>query len=50
MVIQNDTLTDDNHSNLCSGFMFIKSNEKSIDLFNPKNSVKLMMIHFNWVR
>lgn len=40
MVIQNDTLFDFNRNNLCSGFMFIKSSEKTIDLFNPKNVEK----------
>lgn len=40
MVIQNDTLFDSNHTNLCSGFMFIKSNEKTIDIFNPINIKK----------
>ncbi|MBI95550.1 hypothetical protein CL656_00140 [bacterium] len=38
MLIQNDTMNDKNNSNLCSGFMFIKSNEKTINLFNPKNT------------
>ncbi len=37
MVIQNDSLSNNDHTNLCSGFMFIKSNKKTIDLFNPKN-------------
>jgi len=92
MLIQNDTLSDDNDKNLCSGFMFIKSNKKTRKIFNPtnvkkdikkgwgdqiyinkiktelkyktlplnlfpngkyyyesKNSLKPMMIHFNWV-
>ena len=40
MIIQNDTLFDSNDSNLCSGFMFIKSNEKTIDIFNPTNVKK----------
>jgi hypothetical protein len=38
MVIQNDNLIDSN--NLCSGFMFIKSSKKIIDIFNPKNVEK----------
>ena len=40
MVIQNDTLSNYDNSNLCSGFMFIKSSEKTIDIFNPKNVKK----------
>ena len=40
MVIQNDTLTDSDHNNLCSGFMFIKSSKKTIDIFDPKNVKK----------
>lgn len=35
MLIQNDTLNDDDHSNLCSGFMFIRSSSKTISLFDP---------------
>jgi hypothetical protein len=40
IVIQNDTLDDKDHTNLCSGFMFIKSSEKTIDLFDPKKVEK----------
>ena len=40
IVIQNDTLSNSNHENLCSGFMFIKSSKKTIDIFNPKNVEK----------
>ena len=40
LVIQNDALNNSNHNNLCSGFMFIRSNEKTINLFNPKNVEK----------
>jgi hypothetical protein len=36
MLIQNDTMNDNDHWNLCSGFMFLKSNEKTRYLFNPK--------------
>lgn len=37
ILIQNDCNDDNNHSNLCSGFIFIKSNEKTLDFFNPSN-------------
>ena len=40
MIIQNDTLSDSDHGELCSGFMFIKSNKKTLNLFNPKNVAK----------
>lgn len=40
MIIQNDTLSDSDNENLCSGFMFIKSSKKTIDIFNPKNIEK----------
>ena len=36
MLIQNDTMDDNNDTNLCSGFMFIKSSKLTLDLFNPK--------------
>jgi hypothetical protein len=37
LLIQNDRMLDTDHSNLCTGFMFIKSNEKTKRLFNPDN-------------
>jgi hypothetical protein len=37
MLIQNDTMSDDSTKNLCSGFMFIRSNKKTLEYFNPKN-------------
>lgn len=40
MVIQNDTLSNTDHTNLCSGFMLIKSNKKTLELFNPTNVEK----------
>lgn len=40
MLIQNDTLSNNDHSNLCSGFMFIKSNKKTRNLFNPDIATK----------
>lgn len=40
IMIQNDTLSDFNNSNLCSGFMFIKSNKLTLDIFKPENVKK----------
>lgn len=40
MLIQNDAMSNKNKSNLCSGFMFIKSNKKTLDIFNPINVQK----------
>ena len=40
LIIQNDNLLNSCIGNLCSGFMFIKSNKKTIELFNPKNVEK----------
>ena len=40
ILIQNDTLDDNDHSNLCSGFMFIKSNRNTIKLFDPEIATK----------
>jgi len=37
MLIQNDKLTDNDNSLLCSGFMFLKSNEVTKKFFNPLN-------------
>jgi len=37
LVIQNDKMHDSKCDGLCSGFMFIKSSKKTIDLFNPQN-------------
>ena len=44
MLIQNDTMDDNNDEQLCSGFMFIKSNENTLELFNPKNVEKFQNI------
>jgi hypothetical protein len=38
MLIQNDTLLDNDDRNLCSGFMFIKSNENTKEIFESKNT------------
>ena len=35
IIIQNDTLDNNDDSNYCSGFMFIKSNENTLHFFNP---------------
>jgi len=40
MLIQNDSLSDNDSSNLCSGFMYIKSNKNTKSLFNPTNVIK----------
>jgi len=37
MLIQNDMMENNNTDVLCSGFMFIKSNPKTLLLFNPFN-------------
>ena len=37
LLIQNDKQDDNDDSELCSGVMFIRSNEKTKDFFNPKN-------------
>jgi hypothetical protein len=47
MLIQNDTMEDTNDTNLCSGFMLIKSNELTKELFNPK-LVKQFQQKDNW--
>ena len=47
MLIQNDTGSDENDDNLCSGFMFIKSNSNTISLFDPK-TVQPEIIKHNW--
>jgi len=35
LLIQSESLSDDENYLLCSGFMFIKSNQNTIDIFNP---------------
>ena len=37
LLIQNDKQDDNDDSELCSGVMFIRSNEKTKEFFNPKN-------------
>ena len=41
-LIQNDTLFDDGKM-LCSGFMFIRSNEKTLSVFDPEKTVSLSL-------
>ena len=36
LLIQNDKQDDNDDSELCTGFQFIKSNKKTIDFYNPK--------------
>jgi hypothetical protein len=36
LLIQNDAEEDNSNFNLCCGFMFIRSNEKTMNFFNPK--------------
>jgi len=47
MLIQNDRLSDTDDENLCSGFMFIKSNDLTKRLFNPEH-VKQAQRKKNW--
>jgi hypothetical protein len=48
MLIQNESQTNDGNY-LCTGFMFIQSNDKTISLFNPINVNKnKQMIGSNW--
>jgi len=37
LLIQNDTMKDSNDTNLCTGFMFIKSTPNTKILFNPEH-------------
>ena len=36
ILIQNDCMRDKDYCNLCSGFMFIKSNPNTLKIFDPK--------------
>jgi len=40
LLIQNNKQTNDNCNDLCTGFMFIKSNETTLNIFNPDNIIK----------
>lgn len=40
MLIMNDTMDDQCSDNLCSGFMFIRSNETTLRIFDPSNVEK----------
>lgn len=37
MLIQNDRMSDSDDTNICSGFMFIQSNNKTREIFSPYN-------------
>jgi hypothetical protein len=56
IIIQNDSLIESQTSTLCSGFMFIKSNKLTMDLFNPEKTEALNInsnikfFHFNYFR
>lgn len=43
LFIQNDTELDNSNKVLCTGFMFIKSNPRTLKLFNPKQIIKHAM-------
>lgn len=40
MLVQNDRMSNDNSTEICSGFMFIKSNQTTRKLFNPELTEK----------
>jgi len=44
LLIQNDSMSDSNHSNLCAGFMMIRSTENTRRLFAAKD----LKIHEGW--
>lgn len=48
LLIQNDTMSDHDDSELCSGFMFIKSNVNTLKLFDPVYVKKNSNIHVGW--
>ncbi|PWJ55062.1 nucleotide-diphospho-sugar transferase [Dyadobacter jejuensis] len=48
LLIQNDAQEDISNDNLCSGFIFIKSNEKTLDFFNPKKVKERSNINERW--
>ena len=51
ILIQNDKRSNDNDEELCTGFMFIKSNERTKNLFNQKKLTKnFIMININYSR
>ena len=39
LLIQNDTMEDTCTDNVCSGFMFIRKNAKTLKLFDPENTM-----------
>jgi hypothetical protein len=48
MLIQNDTLSDLDDSNLCCGFMFIKKTANTLHLFNPDRVARNKQNTSNW--
>jgi hypothetical protein len=48
LLIQNDCEDDSDDSELCSGFMFIKSNEATIDFFNPITVKENSSMEIGW--
>lgn len=47
ILIQNDTLENNSDKELCSGFMMIKSNKNTLEIFNPNNVIKYINVK-NW--
>ena len=48
LLIQNDAHEDNSDENLCSGFIFIKSNEKTMNFFNPQIVKERSNINEKW--
>jgi hypothetical protein len=54
ILFQNDKQDDNDNSELCSGIIFAKCNQKNLNLFNPENidmdNFKCDQIHFNKIK
>ena len=54
ILFQNDKQDDNDDSELCSGIIYAKCNEKNLNLFNPENidmnNFKCDQIHFNKIK
>lgn len=48
LLIQNDTLNENSDQNLCSGFMFIRSNANTLKYFNPQYVRENSVISEGW--
>lgn len=48
LLIQNDAQEDSNHTNLCSGFMFIRSNDLTIKLFDAERASISRGLYEKW--